>query len=224
MVNANIRKLLESNLPITDVDFTISFTEKGNMYITKTDGTQLKIADTIYVNVLPTYNQLQNKIYITPDNILSIWNGTSWVAINRPSASNVSVDDIANHFISSTKNVENILVELYNITNGLQQTINTIQTGKQVVSNSSTIPFISVPYITILDTSTISGALVDLTIDVINTSATGSVNYQIFIANIIAYQGIIPVGKTISFETQRNNLVIKVNGTGNLVLHSTTIV
>ena len=82
MAKVFIKKLLEGNLPLTDTDFTMSFTDEGSLYITKGDGSQLKISSLItdYTNLLDltTQNpQLENKLYLTQDHKLYVYDGNS---------------------------------------------------------------------------------------------------------------------------------------------------
>lgn len=98
MSTINVKKILESNLPLTDDDFTMSFTEEGNLYYTKNDGSQLKVTDikTGYVNLvdLQTHNPaIENKIYLTKEAKLYVFSGGIYVEISGGSGSG-SIDGI----------------------------------------------------------------------------------------------------------------------------------
>ena len=74
----NFKKLLETNLPPTDVD-AVTFTDESNLYVTKTDGSQLKIGDVLLVTSLPETG-IEGKLYLLYDldnDIFSlyVWNG-----------------------------------------------------------------------------------------------------------------------------------------------------
>ena len=99
MAKVFIKKLLEGNLPLTDTDFTMSFTDEGSLYITKGDGSQLKISSLItdYTNLLDltTQNpQLENKLYLTQDHKLYVYDGVKYVSISGDGGQGLNTDTL----------------------------------------------------------------------------------------------------------------------------------
>lgn len=121
----------------------------------------------------------------------------------------IKVLDKDNNFKSTEKTVENILKELFTLINsgGASQKFLS-HTFEQTISNTT--------ITTIFDFSSIQGTLLNANIDIVNTSVDTVMTYQFLSASNIMYQGVIPIGKSISFETQRTDLVIKLMGSGNI--------
>lgn len=92
------KKLLQANLPSTDANNTITFTNEGNLFITKADQSQLKIGDVITVTSLPT-NGLANKIYVLNDNgsfSIHTWTGSAWEEIVSSDGLTIADKGVAN--------------------------------------------------------------------------------------------------------------------------------
>ena len=98
MAKVYLKKLLEGNLPLTDDDFTMSFTNEGNLYITKQDGSQLKVSDLMTgyddKSDLQLQNpQLENKLYLTKNHKLYVYDGSKYELISGGDGQGVN-DDI----------------------------------------------------------------------------------------------------------------------------------
>ncbi|WP_416044626.1 hypothetical protein ACMXKO_11000 [Clostridium tyrobutyricum] len=76
--------------------------------------------------------------------------------------------------------------------------------------------FSNITFTTIADLNSINDTILNSIIDITNTSPIKNLSFQIIAEEIILYGGIIPPQRTISFDTQRNNLIIKVNGDGTI--------
>lgn len=125
-------------------------------------------------------------------------------------ASSVIVQDAANVFKSTEKTVENILIELYNKApsgGSGNQEISTVVTNKNFNYDTLT---------TLIDLSTITGIILNSIVDITNSSLPQSMHFQMLAGESILYEGMVPPGKVMSFETERTNLIINVSGSGNI--------
>ena len=78
--NINIGVVNESSVSAQTQVGKILFTEQGNQYIVKTDGSKMKISDIIAVSSLPSTNIQTNKIYIlsTQNYSMNYYDGSAW--------------------------------------------------------------------------------------------------------------------------------------------------
>lgn len=76
--------------------------------------------------------------------------------------------------------------------------------------------FSNIIFTTIADLNSINGTILNSIIDITNTSFIKNLSFQIMAEGIILYGGVVPPQRTISFDTQRDNLIIKVNGDGTI--------
>lgn len=85
-----VKKVLEDNLPLLDTDFTMSFTEKNNLYITKQDGSQMQVTDLLtgyddLSDLIAQDPQIEGKLYLTRENKMYVYDGVKYLAIGGES-------------------------------------------------------------------------------------------------------------------------------------------
>lgn len=135
-------------------------------------------------------------------------------------STNLMVVDSANNFESTTKNLEYILAEIgANLNTVKSKADNMLTMTKYSYSNM----FAYDDFTEIFNIATIGGSLVNTIIDILNTSDI-DILYQIYAGDNLLYDGIIPPGRRISFEAQRQDLVIKIKGSGTIEINSNRIV
>lgn len=79
ILSIKFKKLIENNLPPTDFNGVVTFTDEQNLYISKQDGAQMKIGDVMLCTNLPQRG-IEGKLYLMYDinqDIFSLyaWNG-----------------------------------------------------------------------------------------------------------------------------------------------------
>lgn len=88
--------------------------------------------------------------------------------------------------------------------------------NKELTTETLNKTFSNITFTTIADLNSINGTILNSIIDITNTSSVKNLSFQIMAEGIILYGGVIPLQRTISFDTQRDNLIIKVNGDGTI--------
>ncbi|WP_123053161.1 hypothetical protein [Clostridium sp. JN-1] len=76
--------------------------------------------------------------------------------------------------------------------------------------------FSYITFTTIANLNSISGTILNSVVDIANTSSIKSLSFKITEGNILLYGGVIPPQRAISFETQRTDLIIQVDGDGTI--------
>lgn len=130
-----IKKLLESSLPETDFNFTVTFTDKGNLYITNDNGTQRKITDIIVHDTkgdFPTYGA-PGKIYIdNQDESIYFWALTRYIPIGGDAqtiaASNV-IEEVNKRFLKDDERT--LIGNLTGVKSNVQEQIDAITQSNQ---------------------------------------------------------------------------------------------
>ena len=91
--NINIGVINESSVASQTQVGKILFTEQGNQYIIKSDGSKLKISDIIVVDTLPSTNIQSHKIYIlsTQNYSMNYYDGSAWHILGGSSDSQISI-------------------------------------------------------------------------------------------------------------------------------------
>lgn len=134
-------------------------------------------------------------------------------------SNNLMIADSGNNFESTTKSLEYILAEIGSSLSAMKSKVSTILT---MTKYSTTNVFSYDDFTEAFNISTIGGTLVNTVIDVINTSAI-DVEYQMYAGVDLLYDGVIPSNRRISFDVQRQDLIIKLKGTGTIEINSKRI-